>query len=244
MTDCVKIGDWCTLYHADAIEIINALADCRPDAIIMDPPYSTGARRDSERQVRGAMSRTLDDKDWFSHDTMTTWGFQWFLRALLTRARKILPNGAHVYVFCDWRQTPNVYAILESSGYRVNHCLVWAKKHFGMGNYWRNQHENVVFASLDKPTAMRRRDRGSVLECANVHHSERLHPTEKPTDLLQRIVNAMPGETVLDPFMGSGSLGPACHMENRRFVGVEIERRWFDVAVERIKRHERQTSII
>ena len=182
------------------------------------------------------MSRTLDDEDWFSHDTMTTWGFQWFMRALLTRARDILPRGAHVYVFCDWRQTPNVYAILESSGYRVNHCLVWAKAHFGMGAYWRNQHENIVFASLDQPAAMRRHDQGSVLKCANVRPAERLHPTEKPLDLLRTIIDAMPGETILDPFMGSGSLGPACHIEKRRFVGVEIDRRWFDVAVDRINR--------
>ena len=234
--DRVDIGDWCTLYHADAIETVGTLAEHRPDAVIMDPPYSSGARTDSERQARGSMSRTLQDEDWFSHDTMTTWGFQWFLRQVLTRVRGILPRGAHVYIFCDWRQTPNVYAILESSGYRVNHCLVWRKTHFGMGAYWRNQHENIVFASLAQPSAMRRRDRGSVLECSNVSPAARLHPTEKPVDLLRTNIDAMPGETILDPFMGSGSLGPACYMEGRRFVGVEISRRWFDVAVERINR--------
>ena len=232
----VQIGDWCTLYHADSVEIVDTLRALAPDAVIMDPPYSTGARTDSERQVRPAMSRTLEDEDWFSHDTMTTWGFQWFLRALLTRARGVLPEGAHLYTFCDWRQTPNVYAILESSGYRVNHCLVWRKAHFGMGSFWRNQHENIVFASHGKPTPMRRHDRGSVLDCANVAPSKRHHPTEKPVDLLRTIVDAAPGGTILDPFMGSGSTAIACFKEGRRFVGCEIDRRWFDVAVERINR--------
>ena len=81
-------------------------------------------------------------------------------------------------------------------------------------------------------------DRGSVIDCANVAPSQRHHPTEKPVDLLRTIIDAAPGETVLDPFMGSGSTcGRVFHGKAplRRTNG-RLNRRWFDVAVERINR--------
>ena len=58
------------------------------------------------------MLRSMDDEDWFSHDAMTSWGFGWFLRSVMTDIRHVMAAGAHVYVFIDWRQTPNVYGLL------------------------------------------------------------------------------------------------------------------------------------
>ena len=196
------------LHLGDALETIPKLG--KFDAIITDPPYSSGARRDADRQVRVAILRSMEDPDWFTHDTMTAWGFGWFMRAVLSRAREQLSAGGHVYVFTDWRQTPNVYAIFESCGYRVNHCLVWRKRHYGMGRYWRNQHENIVFASLGTPVAMRDRGMGSVIDAPNIDTSKRYHPTEKPVPLLQTIIRAIDADRIVDPFMGVGSTGVAC----------------------------------
>ncbi|HEV3262775.1 MAG TPA: site-specific DNA-methyltransferase, partial [Gemmataceae bacterium] len=159
----------------------------------------------------------------------------WFIRGAFSAIRSKLSAGAHVYVFIDWRQTPNVYGMLESCGYRVNHCLVWAKTHFGMGAYWRNQHENIVFASLGTPAAMLDRGRGSVIMHPNVPPQARVHPTEKPVGLIGSVIKAAPGQTILDPFMGSGSTGVAAVKEGRHFVGIEIERRYFDLACKRIE---------
>jgi site-specific DNA-methyltransferase (adenine-specific) len=225
------------LYCGDAIELLDHAAGC--DLVITDPPYSSGARTDSERQVRGSMLRGLEDEDWFSSDSMTTWGFNWFIRSAFSQLRLTLPQGAHVYVFIDWRQTPNVYGMLEATGFRVNHCLVWAKSHFGMGTYWRNQHENIVFASNGKPTDMLDRGMGSVLTFPGVHHESREHPTEKPAQLLAAIIEAVPGKRVLDPFMGSGSSGVAAIQCGRQFTGFEINPAHFDTACRRIEKAAR-----
>ena len=232
MTDTVTIGD-AMLYHGDCLEILPEIETV--EAIVTDQPYSSGARRDAERSVRGAMLRSLDDQDWFSHDAMTTWGFSWFTRAAFSALRAGLEQGAHIYVFIDWRQCPNLYGMLEACGYRVNHCLVWDKTHFGMGAYWRNQHENIVFASLGVPVKMRNRGMGSVLRCPGVRPRGKCHPTEKPVALLNTILSAIPAERVLDPFMGSGTTGVACIQTGRKFIGIEIERRYFDIACERIE---------
>jgi site-specific DNA-methyltransferase (adenine-specific) len=236
-----RIGD-ATLYLGDALTTIDALSDSI-ELVITDPPYSSGARRDADRQVRGSMLRSMDDEDWFSHDAMTAWGFTWFARSSFTSIRQRLTIGAHVYVFIDWRQTPTVYGMLEASGYRVNQCLVWAKTHFGMGQHWRNQHENIVFASYGTPSDMLDRGMGSVLECPGIQPTSRNHPTEKPVPLLSAIIEAVPGATILDPFMGSGSTGVAAIQRGRRFIGIEIEPRYFDIACRRIEQAQRQGDI-
>lgn len=127
--------DWVTIYHGDCREVISGLP--RIDLFLTDPPYSSGARTDSNKQVRGPMLRSMDKDDWFSHDAMTTWGFSWFMGSVLTEIKPILSDGAHIYWFTDWRMTPTVYGMLEGRGFRVNHCLVWEKTHFDWG---LNQH--------------------------------------------------------------------------------------------------------
>lgn len=240
MVEPVIIGD-ATLYLGDALEVLPALTGV--DLVITDPPYSSGARTDSERQVRGAMLRSMEDADWFSHDAMTTWGFSWFLRSAMSALRPALARGAHVYVFIDWRQTPNVYGMLEACGYRVNQCLVWDKRHFGMGAFWRNQHENIVFASNGVPAGMLDRGMGSVLDFPAVPHLTRQHPTEKPVDLLYALIAAVPGTTIFDPFMGAGSTGVAAVKAGRRFVGCEINPHHFETARRRIEDAYRQPRL-
>lgn len=232
MNKPVTIGN-ATLYLGDCLEIIPMLG--KVDAVLTDPPYSSGARTDSERQVRGAMLRSMEDADWFSHDAMTTWGFTWFIRSAFTELRSHLTIGAHLYVFIDWRQTPNIYGMLEACGYRVNHCLVWRKPHFGMGAYWRNQHENIIFGSLGMPAEMLNHGKGSVLDFPAVSSSARVHPTEKPVELIKTIIDAIPADLVFDPFMGSGSVAIASVKAGRRFVGCEINPYHFDIACRRIE---------
>lgn len=227
--------DSCTIYHADCREILPELEAESVDLVLTDPPYVSGARRDANAQVRGSMLRGLEDVDWFSHDAMTSWGFSWFVRSVFTALVPALSPGAHSYVFTDWRQTPNVYGLLESCGYRVNNCLVWEKPGFGMGTYWRNQHEMVVFASWGQPAPMLRRDRGTILKFKGVGSQRRIHPTEKPPGLLAHILDAVPGETVIDPFMGSGPVLAAAKNLGRRAIGIEIEEKYCEIAARRLQ---------
>jgi site-specific DNA-methyltransferase (adenine-specific) len=232
-----------TLFHGDVIETLDTLAIANLPLVITDPPYASGARRDADRQVRGSMLRSMEDEDWFTHDAMTNWGFTWFLRAVFVRLRVSLDEGAHIYACIDWRQTPNLYGLLEASGFRVNHCLVWDKQHFGMGAYWRNQHENIVFASKGQPAAMRDRGMGSVISCSGVHHANKEHPTEKPVALMERLMRGAPGDLVLDPFAGSGTTLVAAVRLGRRAIGIEIEERYCEIAARRLDRELAQGSL-
>jgi len=69
------------------------------------------------------------------------------------------------------------------------------------------------------------------------------HPTQKPTQVMEWCVEKMPNGTILDPFMGSGSTGVACMNLGRKFIGIEIEERYFQIACERIANAQRQQKL-
>jgi site-specific DNA-methyltransferase (adenine-specific) len=234
MTPYYYQDDYVTLYCADCRDVLGQIADDSVQIMITDPPYSSGARQDAQKQARGSMLRSMEDDEWFSHDEMTTWGFSWFIRSVFSALRQKMTDGAHVYNFIDWRQTPVLYGLLESCGFRVNQCLVWAKEQIGMGAHWRSQHENIVFASKGTPAPMLTRSLGSVLRAPSVSPLKKFHPTQKPTGLIQTIIDAIPGELVLDPFAGAGSTLVAAKNCRRKAIGIEIEEYFCEMAANRL----------
>lgn len=72
--------------------------------------------------------------------------------------------------------------------------------------------------------------------------ASKVHPTQKPVELMEEIIkiHSAPGNLVLDPFSGSGSTGVACVNTGRRFIGIELDKRYFDIARERIEQAEKQ----
>lgn len=82
----------------------------------------------------------------------------------------------------------------------------------------------------------------TILRFSGVHPAQRLHPTQKPLALLEYLVKTYtnPGMTVLDPTMGSGTTGHACVNLDRRFIGIELEQKYFDIARDRIEQAQRE----
>lgn len=73
--------------------------------------------------------------------------------------------------------------------------------------------------------------------------STKHHPTEKPVPLMETVINIAPAKTILDPFMGSGTTGVAAVRLGRKFIGIEREPKYFEIAVERITRAQQQQSL-
>ena len=73
--------------------------------------------------------------------------------------------------------------------------------------------------------------------------TDKIHPTQKPVALMRWIIEKIEAPTVLDPFMGSGTTGVACAKLGRKFIGIEIERKYFDIACERIENAQRQARL-
>ena len=155
----------------------------------------------------------------------------------------------------------NKKKILEIIGQKADHCFRWNSSQWDMPTPETYQQLTDVF-NIDKWEGFReyeslRREYESLRYTHNLgtnhnnvwrsqeRNNGKQHPTQKPNDLMERIIktSSNQGDTVLDLFMGSGSTGVACMNTNRNFIGIELDDEYFEIAKERIERHMRQISI-
>ena len=233
------IGD-ATLYLGDCLEILPTLP--KVDAVITDPPYSSGTRQAVNRLPSGIPKR---GEKWAQagivwDSSYSTWGLGHLFQAMLQRLKEILTDGAHFYSFMDWRHYPLLCLSIEHSGLYQNNLIVWDKGVYALGGNYRSQHELIAFASFGPARELLAHNIGNVVKTSRVSGGD--HPTEKPVELMEWIVKASCSKehTVLDPFMGSGTTGVACMNLGRSFIGIEIEPKYFDIACERIENAQRQ----
>ncbi len=223
-----------TLHHGDAIQVLADFPAESFDVVLTDPPYSSGARKEASKGIRKSMTRSREDETWFDGDCLTTAGFSHLMRETAIACKRVLRQGGHFLCFIDWRMMPPLSAAIESADLRHVGVLVWDKTHFGMGMCFRNQFELVLHFTKGQGNDPQRRDVGNVIGCAPIRDTE--HPTEKPVDLLRRILSVVtpPRGRVLDPFVGSGSTGVASIMDGFEFVGIDTSARFVDLSRQRI----------
>ena len=129
--------------------------------------------------------------------------------------------------------------------------VIWDKGPMGMGWHYRRSYETVL-VGMKPGGPCKWYDTSSRIE--NIIRPEQVrriipqaddHPTVKPVELGAHFIrlHSQGGETVLDPFCGSGSTGVACARLGRRFIGIEIEEKYFDIACKRIEREYAQLKL-
>jgi site-specific DNA-methyltransferase (adenine-specific) len=238
----IKKSDW-QVIQGDCLEVMAGMEAGSVDAVVTDPPYCSGARTSAGMTNRGSMGNR--GEKWkakpLENDQMTVTGFTWLMRQMGRESLRLLKPGGWFLSFIDWRQYPTLYAAIETVNLRVAGLVVWDKKHFALGNGFRNQHELVLVASRGVGNA---HDKGvpNVLSVPRISASE-LHPTEKPVGIYRQLLKvvAPSGDgLVLDPFAGSGSCGVACVETGRNFIGIELNPEYCEIARRRIDEASRQ----
>ena len=226
--------DGISIYHGDALALIPGLDLVDVAAVVMDPPYASGSRKEAGRSSSGAMVR---GQRWaerpIENDQLTTPGFVWMMRETATLVKPLLRDGGHLLCFIDWRQWPNLVGAIESVNLRVNDMLVWDKGVIGMGHGFRNQHELILHASKGVGVMA---DKGTPNVLQYRREPLKDHPSPKPVELCKALVGAVsnPGDVILDPFMGTGPIARACFETGRRYVGIEIIEKYCEIAVLRL----------
>lgn len=215
--EIVTIGD-ATLYHGDCLEILPTLD--KVDAVVTDPPFFTPAVH--------YQSRVKHSRSWGDMSILESW---W--GSVSAELARLCPLG-HVFVFCNGDSYPAFYKAMFPNWEKLK-CMVWDKGHVGLGRIFRNQHELIIWArSQGHYVTDDGKLRADVLTAKATPSSDREHPVQKPVHLLQQLIEPTAG-AVLDPFMGSGTTGEAAVAVGRKFIGIEIERKYFDIACERIQ---------
>ncbi len=218
-----------TLYLGDCLEILPTLP--KVDAVITDPPFFHPVNHYVNARNAEPVKQVLSDLSTMKH----------FFRIVCDALDKQLSNEGAVYWFCDGQSYGHSFEALYPHFKRVR-PLIWDKLTSFNGYTWRHQHELIAWGEREKSPRIPTGD-GDILKCRAVPVDERVHPAQKPIDLLEMLIKKTPPGAVLDPFMGSGSTGLACQKLDRAFIGVEMEQKYFDIACERIENAQRQLSI-
>ena len=220
------------LINGDCVDILPTFESASVQGVVADPPYCSGGRQQNGARNQISKSDSREPDEWFLADNMGTDTYIRWMRIVARECLRISSMGAHSYIFTDWRQYTNLVTSWESVGWTLRSVVVWDKSKGGaMGSFWRNNHEWVCVFTKGAPTPL---PNGSFFNTwQGVKPQGGHHPTEKPIKLLEYLVSAVEG-VIIDPFMGSGTTGVACAKQGRKFIGIERDPDYFEIAKSRV----------
>ena len=207
-----------TLYLGDCLEILPTLP--KVDAVITDPPYGIGY--DKQQTDMAVAGRVSNGGYWKKYDST------------------------------DWDSSPPNEELLKLVISAANVSIIWGGNYFPLpakakwlvwNKVQRSQMTDgeMAWSNLDGQV--------SIFDMARTdayinNAAQKEHPTQKPVPLMVWCIEKCNGaKTILDPFMGSGTTGVACMNLGRKFIGIEIEPKYFDIACERIENAQRQERL-
>ncbi len=230
--------------EGDCLDVMRQLPDGCVDAVVTDPPYCSGGRQQASARnvISKADGREADE--WFISDNMGTDTYIRWMRQIANESIRCVTLGSQALVFTDWRQYTNLVTAWESVGWSLRGCIVWDKAKGGaMGSYWRNNHEWICAFTKGAPRPLRHGGFFNTWRGTKPQGGE--HPTEKPIELMRYLCESVaPNDSlILDPFVGSGTTGIGAVKERHRFLGIERERSYAEIARRRIADAAAQGSL-
>lgn len=241
MTQLEWISDCGTvrLICGDCLEVLPTLEAGSVDAVVTDPPYCSGGYLEAQKNTKaqGLRGATVaaEGFEWFTSDNMSTFGLLFLLRSVVLGCSLTVKPGRSVLIFTDWRMVPALAPALESSGLRYRNMIIWDKGSAGLGVGFKPAYE-VVLEFCKGTTEYQSLSGQNVIRNARVSAQLKEHGAQKPVELIEQLLEVVTSISwlVLDPFMGSGTTGVACVRTGRKFIGIEKEPKYFEIAKRRI----------
>lgn len=204
------------------------LKDNSIDLIVTDPPYlmdyKTNYRNNKEHDF---CKPIIGDND------------EGLIKNFIKESYRVLKDDSAMYVFCNSNKIDFFKKEIENAGFKIKNIIVWVKNNWTAGDLkasFGKQYEFIILANKGRAFFNGKR-LSDVWEFNRVAGKNQLHQNQKPLELIERMIlkHSTPGGLVLDPFMGSGTTGVACLKHGRKFIGYELDKRYFEIAEKRIK---------
>ena len=207
------IGD-CTLYLGDCMEVMPTLG--KVDAVVTDPPFGMNFVS-SHRKEDTKHKAIANDKE--------TKFLEWICQ---------YPASHSKYIFHRWDNLKDIK--------QPQSVITWVKNHHSMGdlNHEHGRQTELISFYNGKKHFFPNKRPNDVIKADRTGNN--FHPTEKPVTLMEVVVSWTSG-VVIDPFMGSGTTGVACAKMGRKFIGIELDEDYFDIACKRIEEAYKQPDL-
>lgn len=205
------------------------------DLVVTDPPYKTitGGDSDGKNSTRpkGMLS---GNRKLFAHQNNIK-PFQW-----IPELFRVLKEGSHCYIFTNHLNMKDMLIESERAGFKLHNILVWEKNNCTPSQFYMKNCEYILFLRKGKAKWIRNIGGSKTVHQFQNIIGRKVHPTEKPVELMQYYVENSSSDDglVLDPFMGSGPTGVACLNSGRDFIGIELDEEYFRIAKDRIENHQ------
>jgi DNA modification methylase len=235
-----------TLHHGNCLDILPTLEAQSVDAVIADPPYGTTACKWDSVIPFEPMWRELK-RVIKPRGAIVLFGSQPFTSALVMSNPKwfkycwvwdkVKPNGMGYAKHQPMRVTEDII-VFSSDATTYNPQLIKRARPRTYRNYSHSQVNSITLGAMESNLVTDFLYPKNLLTVSNADQRDRLHPTQKPLTLLEYLVKTYTnaGDTVLDFTMGSGTTGAACGNMGRKFIGIEKEETYFNIARDRIAR--------
>lgn len=251
-----KEGDF-TLYNGDCLNILKQIPDNSVDMVFADPPYMLS---NGGFTVHAGKMVSVNKGDWDKSNGVKQ-DFEFHL-SWIQEVRRVLKPSGTLWISGTYHSIYQCGFALQIAGFHVLNDIAWFKPNASPNlscRFFTASHETLIWArkekkakhtfnygemkngtwpedALKKPGLQMR----SVWSMGTPKPSEKVHgkhPTQKPIDLLRRVVlsSTNKGDVILDPFAGSSTTGLAAVMNGRKFVGIDMDKKFLDLSIKRFK---------
>lgn len=221
------------LFNDDCLKVLPTIPDNSIDLIVTDPPYKMTPRGNTGT-TGGMLLKDINKKGKvFDNNEINI--SEW-----LPECFRILKESSHIYVMTNHINLYEYLNTIKDTGFHFVKSLIWNKRNKIMSPYYMSQFEYILFCRKGSAKKINNCGTSDIIDIPNKKQKKdgkNLHDTEKPIELMKILIenSSIENDTILDPFMGIGSTALACKNANRKFIGIEIDNKYFDIAKQRIE---------
>lgn len=252
------------LRQGDCLEIMKDIPDKSIDLVVTDCPYKIVQGGCSNNTVTfKAMSGVLDKRRRGCGKCSVKWETEGQLNNIenvkagkifdhndiefkewLPDVYRVLKDDSHCYIMINARNLKDLQTEAEKVGFKYQQILIWNKGNATPNRCYMQGYEMILMLRKGKAVPIKNLGEKNIISVPNIKSGKKTHPTEKPVELIKIFIENSSNEndTILDPFMGTGSCGVACKELNRGFIGIEIDKKYYDIAYERLRNNQEENK--
>ena len=235
-----------TLYNDDCITVLDNMIQNGDtvDMIFTDPPYRVTSRGNAGNSGGMLQKKINKAGQVFEHNNIE-------IEVYLPKFYKVLKETGHCYIMTNHKNLTHFLKVIDewkdpdtNEGFHFIKSLIWDKGNKIMGQFYMNQFEYILFLRKGAGKKINNCGASDLISVPNKKTKDEtgknIHDTEKPVDLCKILIenSSNPNEIVFDPFMGVGSCGIAAKQLGRKFIGIELDSNYYEIAKLRIESAE------